>query len=409
MPLVTIDLNDAGRACPYCRFQFQEGAIAYKCDACGSLHHDDCWAEGSGCAMLGCHMNAATETQYVQDPSIQQVALPMVAPAPALGGFAAPTKSFKAPSAVSELNMPLLYDSRVSAVFAALASAVLLWLVDMPSGLSYGSFYQGYSEAGYILSSSIWPALGGALLCFTMCASQLATAGEWPAAIRRAGKAPLVLLVVLYAAVAGFSFGRWQLLEAVEYSDALMYTLSIVGASICGAMIGFAFGMSSGSSVHALRCLAGGLFGGLMAGAVNSLLLDTQLWLSGDLMALVVFSTGVALGIAVFNVVRRDAWVKIASGRFTGMDFTISNMPSTIGSSPRSDVPIPRDFSAAPTHAWIDWYAHTAQAAEGMSLEVDGASTAFGQLHSGSTITVGETSLHYFERPKVPTTPYFSQ
>jgi hypothetical protein len=46
--------GDAGRVCPYCRFPLKQGASAERCNACGALHHDDCWRDGGGCAVLGC-------------------------------------------------------------------------------------------------------------------------------------------------------------------------------------------------------------------------------------------------------------------------------------------------------------------------------------------------------------------
>lgn len=54
MTRVLATAADAGRACPYCRFPLKEGVTAERCDACGSLHHEDCWMDGNGCAVLGC-------------------------------------------------------------------------------------------------------------------------------------------------------------------------------------------------------------------------------------------------------------------------------------------------------------------------------------------------------------------
>lgn len=45
---------DAGRNCPYCRFPLKPGAALAACAACDAAHHDDCWAENGGCAVVGC-------------------------------------------------------------------------------------------------------------------------------------------------------------------------------------------------------------------------------------------------------------------------------------------------------------------------------------------------------------------
>lgn len=67
---------DAGRSCPYCRFPIKEGAPAERCDACGSLHHEDCWSDGGGCAVLGC-TNAGTIVNAEANPPGQSPQLPL--------------------------------------------------------------------------------------------------------------------------------------------------------------------------------------------------------------------------------------------------------------------------------------------------------------------------------------------
>ncbi len=54
MGRVTATAGDAGRQCPYCQLPLVEGAVAERCDACGSLHHENCWRHGGGCAVPGC-------------------------------------------------------------------------------------------------------------------------------------------------------------------------------------------------------------------------------------------------------------------------------------------------------------------------------------------------------------------
>lgn len=54
MTSVLVSGPDTGRSCPYCRFPLKEGGAAERCDACGALHHEDCWADNGGCAVLGC-------------------------------------------------------------------------------------------------------------------------------------------------------------------------------------------------------------------------------------------------------------------------------------------------------------------------------------------------------------------
>ena len=65
MSRVSATAADAGRSCPYCRFPLKQGVAAERCDACNSLHHEDCWRDGGGCAVLGCTQAAAANPAQV--------------------------------------------------------------------------------------------------------------------------------------------------------------------------------------------------------------------------------------------------------------------------------------------------------------------------------------------------------
>jgi hypothetical protein len=77
--------NDVGKPCPYCRFPLKEGVPVEACDACGSIHHAECWADGGGCAVFGC-LAASTA-----------LAAPAAAPGPPTQAYAAPTPYPQAP------------------------------------------------------------------------------------------------------------------------------------------------------------------------------------------------------------------------------------------------------------------------------------------------------------------------
>ena len=81
MATITISSEEAGKTCPYCRFPLKAGGQAVRCDACGTVHHEECWEEGGGCAVLGCRNAGAASAPTV------------VAPAAAYGAIAAPATS----------------------------------------------------------------------------------------------------------------------------------------------------------------------------------------------------------------------------------------------------------------------------------------------------------------------------
>lgn len=71
MTRVIATREDTGRTCPYCRFPLKQGGPAERCDSCGSLHHQDCWNDGGGCAVLGCSQAGAAGTASVPPEAYQ--------------------------------------------------------------------------------------------------------------------------------------------------------------------------------------------------------------------------------------------------------------------------------------------------------------------------------------------------
>jgi hypothetical protein len=57
----TIEVQDAGRTCPYCRFALKAGSSGAVCVACRAAHHADCWDDNMGCTIAGC-VNAPQPT-----------------------------------------------------------------------------------------------------------------------------------------------------------------------------------------------------------------------------------------------------------------------------------------------------------------------------------------------------------
>jgi hypothetical protein len=70
MPEVVVTNEQDGRRCPYCHSPLCAGERAYECADCGSLHHDDCWAEGGGCAIFGCE--GGNESQAIPDQGSEE-------------------------------------------------------------------------------------------------------------------------------------------------------------------------------------------------------------------------------------------------------------------------------------------------------------------------------------------------
>ena len=70
----------AGRVCPRCGIAIAPGAPAVPCRACGTPHHQECFAAHGGCAVVGCPANPLTPPQVQVAPPVVYAAYPPPAP-----------------------------------------------------------------------------------------------------------------------------------------------------------------------------------------------------------------------------------------------------------------------------------------------------------------------------------------
>jgi hypothetical protein len=80
---------DLGRACPYCQSRFEAGTTLVACGACAAEHHDDCWEDNGGCAVMGCGgsvdltlLDASTPPHAPARPAFPAPPVPAVGPVP---------------------------------------------------------------------------------------------------------------------------------------------------------------------------------------------------------------------------------------------------------------------------------------------------------------------------------------
>jgi hypothetical protein len=93
---------ETGQACPYCHYPLKEGVATRRCDACNSLHHEDCWRDGGGCAVSGCANagRAAAAVPQAGPPAPAGPAYPQAAP------IAPPTQATQAHAGYGGYPLP---------------------------------------------------------------------------------------------------------------------------------------------------------------------------------------------------------------------------------------------------------------------------------------------------------------
>lgn len=91
MTQITVTADAAGKSCPYCRSALEAGSLAEACDVCQTLHHQECWDDGGGCAVFGCANSPAAGAVPATQPPTPLPPVPLMASAgPAKGATAPP-------------------------------------------------------------------------------------------------------------------------------------------------------------------------------------------------------------------------------------------------------------------------------------------------------------------------------
>jgi hypothetical protein len=117
----TAQKSDAGSNCPYCRFAFKEGVDIVECGVCSARHHQDCWADNGGCAVMGC---AAAPVAGVAAPTARGPA-PTATIAAAAPVTAAPAPAAPPAPARRGGSRPLLFGLLATVAVAGIVVATL--------------------------------------------------------------------------------------------------------------------------------------------------------------------------------------------------------------------------------------------------------------------------------------------
>ncbi len=175
-------------------------------------------------------------------------------------------------------------------------------------------------------------------------------------------------------------------------------------------------GESAGGALRKLLYgLIGGGVGGLLGGIINAILLTVCDLLSPELAAR--FRTPVALGFVVLGmciglliglaqVVFKEAWLKIESGRRAGREVILSKPAVTIGRAESCDIGLFGDPTVERNHARILLQNHRYLLADentpGGTFLNDERIYEPTPLRSGDVIRVGGCTLRFGERTKRP-------
>lgn len=197
-----------------------------------------------------------------------------------------------------------------------------------------------------------------------------------------------------------------DVLDAIRGSVEL-YAARGLGFALFGIGIGLAIGIAAQSQKKAINGVLGGAIGGLFGGLVlnyvfvNEILADSQG--IARLISLLVLGGGIGVAIGLVEVVRRQAWLQIASGGMAGKEFIVYHEVTEIGASPKCQITLIKDPDIAPQHCRIIDQANvrTIEALMGNPTLVNGVPISRQRLSNGDQIQVGGTLVAYSEKAAV--------
>ena len=275
------------------------------------------------------------------------------------------------------------------------------------------------SPASEIVSSAV----KGAFLGLMVALGLGLVDALWNLSTRQFGQ---ILARVGMAVLVGFIGG---LLGGV-IGQVLFYWLGgvgfVLGWTLTGFLVGTSIGMFQvlssvirrtdlgGSLKKLINGLIGGTAGGLLGG-ILALLLRTaatrifrdkdveQLW-SPTATGFVALGLCIGLLIGLAQVILREAWIKVESGRRAGREMILSKEKTTIGRAEACDVGLFGDNAVERLHAQIvlagnRYYVEDAKTAAGTYVN-DQPVAGRVALRSGDRIRVGSSVLCFRERQK---------
>jgi hypothetical protein len=189
------------------------------------------------------------------------------------------------------------------------------------------------------------------------------------------------------------------------------FLLFMMGRGAAWAIAAIASGLGQGIALRDKKMVINGVVGGVLGGLAGGMLFDPIYVLLGSPE---IATTSRGVGFAIIGILvglfiglvenwTKSAWLLMRAGPLAGKQFILFRNPTTIGSSPKSDVYLFKDAAIEPRHALI----HD----RGGRYEIEDTGSADGTyvngrpikkkiLAAGDQIVIGKTVLEFALRDK---------
>jgi len=198
----------------------------------------------------------------------------------------------------------------------------------------------------------------------------------------------------------------------LSWSVFLLFTIC---RSVAWSFLGVGLGLGMNLVRSTRAQLRNSVVGGALGGALGGLFFDPidrfgrstpfeQVGLS-RFVGVCAVGLSVGLFVALAERLTREAWIRVRTGPLAGKSFILYRTPTTLGSSPQSDIYLFKDAAIDPSHASIHrvglvYEIEDLESREG--TEVGGQTVHRRRLVSGDQIIVGSTVLEFEERARRP-------
>lgn len=184
------------------------------------------------------------------------------------------------------------------------------------------------------------------------------------------------------------------------------FVLQIVARTIGWAALGACVGLGQGVAIRSGRKILNGLLGGLIGGAIGGLLFDVvasvfRTGTTSRAVAITILGAFAGIAIGMVEELSKQAWLRITQGPMAGKEFILYHASTTIGSSPKCEITIPKDTAILPQHCVIrstGGHYTLSSIDQRAPAFVNGRPVQQTALRNGDSIQLGYTMLFYSER-----------
>jgi len=180
----------------------------------------------------------------------------------------------------------------------------------------------------------------------------------------------------------------------------------IIARTVGWAAVGVCVGLGQGVAIRSSRKVLNGLLGGMIGGAIGGFLFDVigslfSTGIASRAIAITVLGGCAGAAIGMVEELAKQAWLRVTQGPLAGKEFIIYNASTTLGSSPKCEITIPKDPGILPQHGVIY---NTGRGCTLDSVEernpafINGRPARQTTLRDGDRINIGQTVLLYGER-----------